>query len=586
MIRGIYFWAGSATVDLQRIKFPDVPIDIPAHLEAYSADTVQALANSGINTAFVSMNWGFPPEMEERHWREFVDAVKVFHDAGIEVYGYVQSSNCVKIGSYANKDWYAMDPHGREIPYYPKRIMTCWHHPQWLQTVRDHAVRAITSGADGVFFDNVWMGATAWMYNGRPAGFAGCACKRCRKAFKIETNLEIPDRLRGDDRSRIYLRWRANVVRSRLSEWRSAVTQARPDAKVMMNNCDVVLRDTASMFGLDPAILAPLQDAILIENIAVPHVSKGRLVANAVPLKALRAVARHKQILSVAYHRGIGLDGAPSVTHIRRHIAEAVAVGAAPVVKGSEYLDDHGRFSVFTARAFDEARAAAAQILKWLEDHEFLFKDRRPFPAATVALPEDCCDGAWNLRVTPALRTALQLVARQVPFDFTRNTAPVRSALPEPVPFAKLNASALFEAVIDPLMRSFARAYFGRPEVRKFIDRSGLTARFLRSPHFNLPRKTDFGLELPSDIGPTATSPSKILVERWRSGERGIQLHLVNYEDTPARVHLDPRIHHCDLFTPDERTMWVGSSLRELELENYAILEFLPTMANLTSAGR
>jgi uncharacterized membrane protein YbhN (UPF0104 family) len=61
----------------------------PARAHARSA---QELADQGVNLAFLSMNWGFPPEQERSHWRAFAEARRVYNQCGISVIGYVQAS--------------------------------------------------------------------------------------------------------------------------------------------------------------------------------------------------------------------------------------------------------------------------------------------------------------------------------------------------------------------------------------------------------------------------------------------------------------------------------------------------------------
>src|SRR5262245_63763378 len=81
----VYLWAGNATIALQRVKFPDIRIDTAAHLQAHEPLGAYCLANTGIDLAFLSMNWGFPPEIERQHWRDFEQAVLTYRTAGVSV---------------------------------------------------------------------------------------------------------------------------------------------------------------------------------------------------------------------------------------------------------------------------------------------------------------------------------------------------------------------------------------------------------------------------------------------------------------------------------------------------------------------
>ena len=581
-VRGVYLWAGSATVALQRAKFPDIPVDEKAHLHAHSCAAARELQRCGINLAFLSMNWGFPPEIEKAHWSEFEEAVRVYADAGIAVLGYVQSSNCLRVGSYAGKDWFAQDPDGRTIPYFRNRLMTCWNHPAWRAQVAERARQVVRAGATGVFFDNVWMGGTPWTLGGPVSGFAGCACARCHSAYRKRSGAPIPTRLRDDEATQTFLYWRAQIINECLTEWRQAVQQEDRDAIVLANNCDVGLRDTIGLFGLDPALLAGAQDALLLENVAMPAFTGKRLIANAIPLKALQALAPGKSVVSVAYERGIGLDGPPALQRVRRFIAEVKAVGAAPVLKGSEYLDARGWFSLITAPAFDQVRESAGQMLNWFAQHESLFEGCTPSPSVLVPIPERVTGRFWNQTMPAALLTGLALVRAQVPFAFATSTNKEHGSVPVITPFARwhrpqaLAHNAVARQVFNGPMQSLSRAYFGNAHMRRSLDASGITARFLQSPFFNLPPDWSQILRCLPPVDMPASSDQAVLVERWRRNPHTTLLHLVNYSETAARV----RLHGVTgvsvrLFTPDDNTGWTGAP-GELRLDTYATVELTP----------
>lgn len=563
MIQGVYLWAGSATIDLQRTKFPDLAVDEDAHRHAHSADGARMLADCGINLAFLSMNWGFPPELEQRHWEEFGEAVQIYRDAGIEVLGYVQASNYVRVGSFLKRDWHAVDPDGHLIPYFPDRMMACWNHPEWIAHVAAHAVRAVRYGANGVFFDNIWMGATPWTLDGI-GGFAGCYCERCRTLFCEATGFDIPRALKPGAAADAYLTWRAGIVYARMLRWRAAILDENPAARMLANNCDVVLRNTRAMFGLDPMQLAPLQDAILIENVAMPHVTARRLVANALPLKALQTLAAGKQVLGVAYERGIGLDGPPDPGRVRRFIAEATAVGASPVLKGSEYLDSVGRFSVLTAPCFESARDAARPMLNWIAQNHRLFSNCTADPDVLIPIQPG---ENWTHGVRPALAMGLEMIHAQTPFGFVPS-----SRREGPEASGEVYASRLAQ-LADPFMRRFARAYFGGARFRRSIDRTGLTARFLQSEFFQLAAGTRRATAHVSTL-PGASCEETILVERWRTEAGRVQLRLVNYTDGVVVVRLTNTSGKVYLHTPDQKTHWLDEELSSLNLDCFAILEF------------
>jgi hypothetical protein len=589
-----------ATVRLQEVKFPDIPVDVAEHRRAHTTAASRQLAQAGCNLVFLSMNWGFPPEEEQPFWGQFRDAARVYHEQGFRVIGYVQASNCVARGSFAARDWYAVTPQGRKIPYYQNRLMTCWNHRDWTAQVTSRAEHVIEAGGDGVFFDNVWMGATPWLLAGRPGGFAGCACARCAEDFARSSGHALVTTLREDAASRAWLDWRAGIVRARLTEWAAAVRALRTDAWVLANNSDIMLRDTASMFGLDPVALAPLQDALLVENIAMPRFDRRRrcLAANALTVKALRATLPDRPVLTVTYERGIGLDGPPPAARLARALAESAALGAAPVLKGSEYVDPQRRFTVLTSPALAPVLDSVAPLLTWMDRNRDLFADVTPDPDAWVlydvrALGADFDDAA---RATYAVATAL--LAEGVAFGFITPdrldlacdrtvlippgveplSAPgVRAVRVEPGRIHPLDRGPTMmrarglRSVLDPPLRWLSHAYFTSMRLRRAFDAAGITARFLQSAYFRIPAEPARVRELIAPTRAMLRAAGPVLVERWSRSDGACLIHLLNYSEQPVQIALPGVWGRPSLHSPDPDTRL--NTDRGLHLETYAVLE-------------
>lgn len=226
--RPVYLWAGPGTIRMNRLKFMGAPVEEQVHLEAHTAaGAARIVQEAGFNCVYLMYNWGFPPEIEKRDWDDFQQAVAVYHAAGAQVFGYVQTSNCVYQGSFTTRDWYARDPQGRRYFYYTGRYMTCWLHPDWRDHLRSIVRGVVAAGADGVFFDNPWHGGGPLHLGGAWLGPAGCYCDRCRAAFRQDTGLAQPTTLHPQEHnSRRYLTWRRAGHRSAQRAGRS-----RPPAK-------------------------------------------------------------------------------------------------------------------------------------------------------------------------------------------------------------------------------------------------------------------------------------------------------------------------------------------------------------------
>lgn len=104
-----------------------------------------------------------------------------------------------------------------------------------------------------VGFDGLWFDGSTWSnHNTSPMYQPGCACDFCRKRFKRDAGLDLPQKVDFSDRTfRIWLNWRYDVL---MGVWRSvveAVHAVRPEAAVCFNN---YRRRTPGTFAWNTAI--------------------------------------------------------------------------------------------------------------------------------------------------------------------------------------------------------------------------------------------------------------------------------------------------------------------------------------------
>ncbi len=224
-------------------------------------------------------------------------------------------------------------------------------------------------------------------------------------------------------------------------------------------------------------------------------------------------------------------------------------------------------------------RASLAPLLQWLRQHDWLYADAVPAPAVLVPFQPAATGAGW-LANAQALAAGLSLLRAQIPFAFTADRSDTTAAMfpLDDSPFAQPALGRLLDLpwlrrLADPGMRTLARAYFGTVHARRWLDRSGLTRRFLESPWFRLPDNWIVARQLtPAIAGPHATADAPILVERWKHPRGPYRLHLVNYTDSPVEVTLHsagPRTLH----TPDSDSRWLEGAHRRLHLVRYAVVE-------------
>lgn len=618
--RPVYFWAGAASARFQQAKFPGSTADEVAHLDGVRAAGLERLRAAGFNWAFLAASWGFPPEVEADDWADFARAARLARTRGIRAFAYIQASNAFATGSYADRDWYAVTPEGRRIPYYAGRFMTCLNHPDWRAEVAERIRGLADAGADGLYFDNVWMGATPWVLGPTYGGFAGCACARCRSEYRTAEGAEIPRRIDPEDPDAPrYLRWRADLVTRRLREWVELARSCRPTILTSANACAAVLRHAYVLFGIDYAAWSRFLDVVLVEDVALPEYRRhGRRSFSqaAVTAKAARAAAAPTPVATVSYDRGIGLDGAADSRRLRQALAEAAACDAVGVVKGAEYLDPEGRFTVLTAPAFASARETCGEVLGWLAEHAGLYRDRQPAAALGLLYPYDEAAERWECWAPSFFGAATALLVHGLPFRIV-TAGQLRSVRDDPNgPAILLAAGDSGEAALrsdldraagscrvvrlpdgfwsppfsarppatvatrrrrrwlSPLLTTAQYAYFTHPTFQRLMHRTGLVDVGMRPPYFRVPRNAGRLLERLGPVpGPRARAAVPVLVEHWRAG-RVDQLHLVNYGPTPERVTLTPHLpESLEMMSPDGPVDWRRTPEGiELRLDTYAVV--------------
>lgn len=603
----MYLWAGPGTIRMNRLKFMGMPVDEAVHLEAYTdVGARRVVEEAACNWVYLTCDWGFPPEQEQEDWEAFRRAVDIYHRHGARTFGYVQTSNYVWAGSYREKDWYAQDPQGRPFYYYTGRYMACWLHPEWRAHLKDMVRIVVEAGADGIFFDNPWLGAQPFLFGGAWLGAAGCYCPRCREAFRRATGLEIPvaiDPLREDVQA--YLRWRAGVVTSTLEELAEYARSLNPEVLISANDFDAVMRPSYLILGIDLSALARVQDVLMIEDYGLPRweAKDNLLVNNALTLRVARARAGGTPISTLPYDRGIGFDGVYPPRRFRQAIAEAAACGAMAVVKGTEFIE-RGTFTLLTAAEYAPQREAIRRYHRWLKDHTDLYAGWEPAASVGLVDPGDTLWQQWPAVAPLFFGAAQTLTAAGIPWRVVREAdapsglevvldprpgvasrrdgRPRRIALAE-IPGWSLPGPALWAR--DPRVRArvqeavlwLYRAYFECRWARRLVDSLGMVHFFTQSPYFRLPPEPwqrALRQALGPLPGPRVEAQAPVLVEVWRRPEDGAQaIHLVNYGDQPRMVQVSVEgAARTRLFLPDEEVQELGGTTLSLLLDVYAVI--------------
>jgi len=605
--RPVYLWAGPGTVRMNRLKFMDAPVDVFVHEEAHTPVGAQRMVGeAGFNWVYLMYNWGFPPEIESEDWADFHKAVKIYQAEGVKTFGYIQTSNCVYQGSFKDKDWYAQDPQGRPIYYYTGRYMTCWLHPEWIEYLREMVKNVVQAGSDGVFFDNPWFGGAPINFGGTWFGAGGCYCHRCQSAFQQATGLGIPTNLNldRDEASRRYIDWRASQVTKTLAALSDYARSINPKILISVNDYDSVMRPSYVTHGIDLRALAQVQDVIMIEDFCLPRWEPGQhpeLVNNAITIRTALALLGETPLSVDPYDKGIGFDDVYPPRRLQTGIVEATACGATMVVKGTEYVDSDGIFTLLTAEKYAPERAAVNEIHQWLRDHADLYKERHNAARVGLLYPEQGMRFQWDQLAPCYFAVCQTLIAAGIPWrvvtpgdgwdsletvlTFEKADQPNRSqrlihvpelpgwSLPEPSFFARQRGLLAF---ISDFLYWYYRAYFRYRWTRWITDKLGITQWFLQSPHFRYPAEEDQRalLDALGEItGPKVESTqAPVLIEIWQRGDEH-QIHLVNYGLQSQTVKLTiGQPAKGQIISSDRKTFKFEGNQVRLQLDLYAVM--------------
>ncbi len=572
--RPIYLWAGPGTIRMNQVKFMNYPVDEASHRAAHTLPVARQVVDElYANWVHLTYDWGFPPEVDAEDWEDFRSAAEAYHAAGTPVFAYIQVSNCVFSGSFAEKDWYARDPQGRKIYYYSGRYMTDWTHPEWIQHLKDMMSGALARGADGIFFDNMWYGDRPNNLMGAWLGGAGCYCDRCQALYRAETGIAIPKKILPEqDDVAAYLRWRAGQVTETMRTLADWARSLKPGTPISANDYVVSMHNSYLVYGIDVAALAEVQDVIMVENFALPRwdpAPRPCLANNTLTIRNTRALIRDQAHLSVlSYDEGIGFD---PVYPPRRHqlaIAEAAALGASMTIKGTEYNDGQ-KMTLLTDPAYAGQHRAIGAYHRWLEAHQALYVDRDNAAPIGLMHPGEALWRKWTA-LSPVYYGASQALTwaglpwRVVrPGDDLSGLAAVLTFTPsdrQPGSSGQTAAhihvpdlpgwawrkpglvarGGLRHDLAESVGAFLLRAYHGSKFARWVMDKLQMAKLVFRTEIFNLPdRETMQTLlhALPDGVTPRVEAEHPVLIEVWdQVGTR--QVHLVNYGPEPQQVAL------------------------------------------------
>ena len=573
--RPIYLWAGPGTIRMNKLKFMGVDVDEKVHMDAHEplgvARVVDTLYQNWIHLTY---SWGFPPEVELEDWLSFENATKAYHQKNVNVFAYIQTSNCVYDKSFISKDWYAQDPNGRKVYYYSGRYMICFQNRDWINYLRERISDAINRGADGIFFDNLWYGLQPNSLFNTWLGGAGCYCPTCQQTYRSEMNASIPTFTDLQNQEVIdYIKWRAGKMTAVFKELSDFSRQLKPDVIISANDYDPVMRPTKLIFGIDFPELAIIQDVTMIEIFALPKWEtepERKLVNNVLTIRNTQPFLPDGKHLSVlSYDAGIGFDPVYPIRRTLTAMAEAAALGCSMVTKGTEYHDGV-KMTLLTAPEYSDQQKEIGELHHWLEDHQDIYqKQTKRISEVAILHPGDRLWQNWH-EIAPLFFAIQQtFLSNGIPWQVVTDIDHMKDHRNNiifeklPVPPQKLKDVNIINAFDLSNFKSYQPSFFNKhPLLRKglswFTDqliRGYHASKFLRglmdwfgmaklvthTPFFTLPEEL-FQKELLAKINVNTQfrviSENPVLIDVWETNDGAIQIHLVNYLQKNQTVKL------------------------------------------------
>lgn len=626
--RAINLWGGGGSRRLLRLTFPHAKLDDKTLDFAYSIDGAEKVAAMGFNWVHLPFSWGFAPEIEEPDWEIFRAAVQHYHRVGVRVMGYIQASNCVYQGSYIDKNWYALDPQGNKIHCFTGRYYTSLLHPDWQAEIRICLRSLVETEADGVYFDNPWIGGIGHDVAEMPLGPIGSYDEHSRSAYaRAFDGAEIP--LVLDTRTpavQQYLRWRATTAINVLQRWIEVVRNLNPTMLVTGNHFDPITRNSYATMGFDLSGQAELQTLMTIENFAWPRLQDNEtVVSNAITIGAVQPRIGQTPVSVKPSQHGVGFERMWFAREFKRSIAEAMAMNTPLVVQGAGFLHQETHTLLLHSR-YEEQQQALTDTNHWLEQSDTWLTNRQASSPLAIYHPYEASHWQWN-RVSPIFFAACQtLLLNGYPLRIvgddddwtdvqcilvppgqvngleerlTRFMSEGGRVLPLGQKRPDLTPTVLWDSW-RPIRSSvphirFLRRYLNRGAaiswrfyhqnrmIRTLAKRMGVLNALTNSPLYIKPPQP-FQQVLINAIGrdfcPTVESEGPVLFTIWREADGIQQWHIVNYLDTPQKAVL--HLHnltaaHVHRFASTETpTKLVGSSLM-FNLDIAKIVRSLPS---------
>ena len=156
----------------------------------YCKETLQKFKDIGVTCIATSFYKGYGLEAEKEEMERQANVVKMAHEVGLKVLGYINSDACYYETLFKElpdgKEMLQRDINGGwrkpQVSYYPHKAKLCVSWPGYLKWMKKVIARAFELGYDGIHFDM--------------AAQSTCFCEECTRQFREYLEKNIPDKTR------------------------------------------------------------------------------------------------------------------------------------------------------------------------------------------------------------------------------------------------------------------------------------------------------------------------------------------------------------------------------------------------------
>ena len=369
----------------------------------FCLETLQEFRSLGITAISTNFYKGYGLKAEEKEIVRQIEVVKMAHQAGLRVFGYINSEACYYETLFKElpgvKDRLQRDVNGNwrhpEAEYYPHRAKLCCSYPEYQDYMKNLADRCFEIGYDGIHYD---------MAQQNP-----CFCPECTRQFReyltrsIKTEerlgflgfeyVEIPATPTTSPKMKTwghieavceplqqeYLKFhneRFAQVRKNLFEY---LTANYPEKGIILNNSCKKPRIAG-----DPELLRDGGDAFFIEsNFPCPR-ADGGISTSIFSYKRIEAMGK----IAIPT-QWLNKDGAISLPETTRQIdtgvLESAVYGGVPGNTWSVRLISGSELHLDNKELTDEY----ARIIRFLDEHRGLYAGSHSLPQITLLISRD-----------------------------------------------------------------------------------------------------------------------------------------------------------------------------------------------------